>query len=656
MSLIPTFLRRSRAKPDEGRAPHAHAHGGAAAERVRAPLTQFRDDPIGFIAHALPNAGKPYPKQVEMLNLVAKERRVSVVGCNGAGKDWVEARVILWWLETRPQAKVVVIAPTQRQIERILWPEIASAIANADIPLSGKLTQSRYEISHDRFAIAFSTNKPERLQGFHSPELLLIVDEAHGVEQPFMDAALRLNASKTLMAGNALPRPGEFFDSHHSKQASYARLKITADDTPNVQEGAENVPGLITPEDIAEKAEIWGADHPLFRSAVYAEFPDAEDNSLVGRKAVEDAMADDAPSGEGAPTESDDEREPVYVGVDVARFGEDKSVLIARRGQRVVATKSLGRDMDTMRVAGEAAMMARDLAAEAIFVDENGVGGGVCDRLKEVGAPVYGVQFGRRAPHPTRFANLRSEIFWELRRLMNDRLIALPNDEELAAQLLSLRYEVSSSGQVVLESKRMTRKRGIPSPDRADALALAFMRPPSLQIWTGYEPFLRPRAPAGLPLPPPIRDDDAPPGGGDDGDGDTSPNGAGNGNGADGNMYRHSRVGGNLAPNGVPYGADGGHATDAAAHNNRHSRVGRNPEGAGATPVPNGAAHNNRHSRVGGNPAPNGAVHDYDGHAPDAAAHNARHSGVGRNPEGAGVPPAPPDPADVPLDRFFIRF
>ena len=122
-------------------------------------------------------------------------------------------------------------------------------------------------------------------------------------------------------------------------------------------------------------------------------------------------MADDAPSGEGAPTESDDEREPVYIGVDVARFGADKSVLIARRGQRVVAAKVLDRDADTMRVAGEAALMAADLDAQAIFVDENGVGGGVCDRLKEIGAPVYGVQFGRRAPHPTRFANLRSEIF-----------------------------------------------------------------------------------------------------------------------------------------------------------------------------------------------------------------------------------------------------
>ena len=222
--------------------------------------------------------------------------------------------------------------------------------------------------------------------------------------------------------------------------------------------------------------------------------------------------------------------------------------------------------MDTMRVAGEAAMMARDFNAEAIFVDENGVGGGVCDRLKETGAPVYGVQFGRRAPHPARFANLRSEIFWELRRLMNDRLIALPDDETLAAQLLSLRYDVSSSGQVKLESKRETRKRGIPSPDRADALTLAFMRPPSLQIWTGNEPFLRPRDPAGVPLPPTARDDHDNPGPPGDSENYPLPPGEGQGEGR-------------------PAGA---------AHIDRHSRVGGNPVGAqaprrGATrPVPEG--------------------------------------------------------------------
>ena len=517
MRLLRNLLHRG-AKPSEGDdASSAKPRKGRRAARrvaVSKDLARFRDDPVAFVAHALPNAGDPYPKQTEMMRLAAKERRLSVVGCNGSGKDWTLARLILWWVETRPRAKVVVIAPTQRQIERILWPEMASAVAQADVPLSGKLTQSRYEISPDRFAIAFSTNKPENILGFHSPELMLIVDEAHAVEESHFDAARRLNAKKTILAGNAFSTSGEFYDSHHGKSDTYKTLRIPASETPNLIEGATPIPGLIDADDIADRKRDWGADHPKFIAAVNAEFPDSLDDSLVGRAAVDDAMADSAPSGDGAPSESEDEREPVYIGVDVARFGEDKSVLIARRGQRVIATKSLGREMDTMRVAGEAALMANELRAEAIFVDENGVGGGVCDRLKEIGAPVYGVQFGRRAPHPTRFANLRSEIFWELRRLMNDRLIALPNDETLAAQLLSLRYDVSSSGQVKLESKRETRKRGIPSPDRADALALAFMRPPSLQIWTGNEPFLRPRDPAGVPLPPPALDD------GDDGDDD----------------------------------------------------------------------------------------------------------------------------------------
>ena len=509
------------AKPPKGRAAPRRARAqrpnyplplgegqGEGGQREGNPLARFRDDPVAFVAHALPNAGTPYPKQTEMMRLAANERRVSVVGCNASGKDWTLARLILWWVETRPRAKVVVIAPTQRQIERILWPELASAIAQASIELSGKLTQSRYEISPERFAIAFSTNKPENILGFHSPELMLIVDEAHAVEESHFDAARRLNAKKTILVGNAFSTSGEFYDSHHGKADHYKTLRIPASETPNLMDGATPIPGLIDADDIADRKRDWGADHPKFAASVNAVFPDALDDSLVGRAAVDDAMADSAPAGDGAPTEEEDARAPVYIGVDVARFGEDKSVLIARQGQRVIATKSLGREMDTMRVAGEAAMMARDLNAEAIFVDENGVGGGVCDRLKETGAPVYGVQFGRRAPHPARFANLRSEIFWELRRLMNDRLIALPDDDTLAAQLLSLRYDVSSSGQVKLESKRETRKRGIPSPDRADALALAFMRPPSLQIWTGNEPFLRPRDPAGVPLPPPSMDDD----------------------------------------------------------------------------------------------------------------------------------------------------
>ena len=461
---------------------------------VRYP--QYKDDPAGFVEDVLGAAGKPYSKQRDMLNAVAASRRVSVVGANGSGKGWALARLILWWVETRPQAKVVVLSSTQRQVREVLWQELAAVCDAAGDALSGKLTKGRYFISPDRFAIGFATNNPDNIHGFHSPELLLIVDEAHAVRESHFDAALRLNAAKTLLAGNAFSTSGTFYESHHARRHHYHHMRISAYDTPNFTGEEPAAPGLINADDIADKALHWGEDHPKFIAAVYAQFPDALEDSLVGRAAVEDAMREDAPTGEGAPAAEQDAQQPLYIGVDVGRFGDDKSVLCARRGQRAVAMKSFGR-VDTMRIAGETDLMARELGAESIFVDEGGIGAGVVDRLRELNAPVHGVQFGRKAQHPTRFANQRSEMFWELRRLLNDRLIALPDDEELAAQLLSLRYDVSSSGQVQMESKRELRRKRLPSPDRADALALAFMTPPSLQVWTGYESFLLPRSGAG---------------------------------------------------------------------------------------------------------------------------------------------------------------
>ncbi len=191
------------------------------------------------------------------------------------------------------------------------------------------------------------------------------------------------------------------------------------------------------------------------------------------------------------------------LGVDVARFGSDKTALCVRRGWRVEYLRSFTR-VDTMRTAGEAVTLVRDNDIPAVFVDEGGLGAGVVDRLRELGAPVHGVQFGGKARQSGRFANMRAEIFWELRRLFNDQLIAIPRDEELISQLLGLKYDVTSAGQVKMESKSSLRRRGLRSPDKADALALAFMEPPSLGIWTGPpdEPPYDPR---------PVRDSTDPP-------------------------------------------------------------------------------------------------------------------------------------------------
>ena len=489
-------------------------------------LTRYVDDPVGFVNDVLGEAGMPYSKQVEMLEAVVEHRRVSVVGANGCGKDWAAARAVLWWIETRPDSKVVVTGPTQRQVEEIVWQEMREAFAAAEERLGGKMLASKYRIDEKRFAIGFSTNKACNIQGFHSPNLLVVVTEAHAMPQDQIDSIKRLHPNRLLLVGNAMTLEGEFYESHHSRRARYHRIKISAYDTPNFTGEMGGVPGMITPEDAEELALDWSEDHPSYVAGVLAEFPNAQEDSLVGRDAVEHAMERGSvvPAEAGTSQPGDlrggmaggeipacagmtgqpnlDPNEPVYLGVDVGRFGADKSAICVRQGQRVHSLRSFSR-MDTMRLVYEIIRTREETGAEAIFVDEGGLGGGVIDRLRELGEPVYGVHFGGRAPHRTRFFNTRSEIFWEVRMLLNDGLMVLPPDEELAGQLVSLRYDVSSSGQVRLEGKREMRKRGLPSPDKADALALAFLKPPSFGIWTGTEPFLDDDLPLSRRLPRP---------------------------------------------------------------------------------------------------------------------------------------------------------
>ena len=472
---------------------------------VAEDLTRYANDPVGFVTDVLGDAGAPYSKQAEMLEALVEHRRVSVVGANGSGKDWAAGRAVLWWLETRPESKALTLGPTQRQVDEVVWQEMREAYAAAADVLSGRMLKSAYRIDEGRFALGFSTNNALNIQGFHSEELLVVVTEAHAMPQPQMEAIKRLQPNRLLLVGNALSRDGEFYDSHHAKRRLYHRIAISAFDTPNFTGEDGGRRGMITPEDVEELSMDWGEDHPLYAASVLAEFPDTLEDSLVGRSAVGSAMArwegEGSPrdvstslnmTGEGPPASLNmtDPNEPVYIGVDVARFGFDKSAICVRQGERVLSVRSFER-MDTMRLVYEVLGTVADTGATAVFVDEGGVGGGVVDRLRELGAPVYGVHFGGAAQRPKRFFNRRSEIFWELRRLFDLEAIAVPRDEELAGQLLGLRYDLSSSGQVRLEGKREMRKRGMPSPDKADALALAFLVPPSLGIWTGAEPFLR---------------------------------------------------------------------------------------------------------------------------------------------------------------------
>ena len=489
---------------------------------------------------------------------MSDRRRVSVVGCNSSGKDWAAARAVLWWIETRPKAKVIVTGPTLRQVKEIVWEELRAAHAAAKHRLSGAVRAGEYRAGPDRFALCVTSNNQHNLQGFHSPELLVIVTEAQGVKQPYFEALKRLNPKKMLLLGNPLSLTGEFYDSHHGKSPLYERVSISAYDSPNVREGrVDALPGLVTPEDVEERRREWGPDSPLYIASVLGQFPEALEDSLTSRVHVDAATerwrreSPDSPSEGGAfpplpagegwgegetpavdraptrdsraplrhsresgnpewpaghtlsagdlktplpsageagrghlipPSDGPHLNQPWRMGVDVARFGSDKSVICLRRGDRVERLITFERK-DTMRLADEVRELAETLGVPAVFVDETGVGGGVVDRLKQLRVPVIGVEAGGRAYRPAQFADMRAEVFWEVARRLREGQMSLPPDDELAGQLLAQRYDISSAGRIHLESKAKLRRQGVPSPDKADALALAFMEPPNMNIW-----------------------------------------------------------------------------------------------------------------------------------------------------------------------------
>ena len=189
----------------------------------------------------------------------------------------------------------------------------------------------------------------------------------------------------------------------------------------------------------------------------------------------------------GAHQGDDVEAGPIEVGVDVARFGSDKTAICVRRGDRVISLETFARQ-DTMATAGQVVRVSRRYSPAAIRIDEIGIGAGVIDRLKELKIPrVEGVNVARRASNPEHFSNLRAELFDGLRERFQDERISIPGDAELISQLASIRYSFTSSGQMRIEDKDDLRARGERSPDLADALMLAFAKRPTrgYGLWTG---------------------------------------------------------------------------------------------------------------------------------------------------------------------------
>ena len=405
---------------------------------------------------------EPYDKQKEMLRLADSDaRRISVVGCNASGKDWAAARIVLWWVLRYSPAKAIVTGPSLRQVEDIVWNEVRFAHGMAADRLPGEMLKSRYNIDEQTFALGFTSNSPYKILGYHSPNLLAVITEAHAIPDDYYHAVKRLNPTKLLLTGNPFSNTGAFYDSHHRRRHLWETVQIGAEDTPNIVERKTVIPGMITLADMEDHRQEWGEDSPKYIGSVLGRFPENLDDMVVPLSAAKAAVERELePEGE------------VVVACDVARKGHDHTVVIRRQGGVARIVRRV-RGYDTMQVAGILKAYCDENRANVLVIDDAGVGGGVTDRLREVGLATARIEAfigANSANREDRFANRNAEVWWAMREHYTKGLLDTENDDNLIGQVSSRGYTLDSRGRIKLQSKRELSE----SPDEADALAMTF--------------------------------------------------------------------------------------------------------------------------------------------------------------------------------------
>lgn len=427
-------------------------------------IDRYYDDPVAFAEDCI--GVKPTKQQVQLLRAVGKHKRVAARSGHGVGKTAALAWLVWWFMCTRHLPVVPCTAPTQHQLQDVLWKEVAKWYAHLSPIFANEFLITSQHIANKEapkvsFAVARTARKenPDALQGFHEEHLLYVLEEAAGIDdvvfEPIM-GALTGEDNRVVMVGNPTRLSGLFYDAFHSDRERYCCLHFNA-------EGSE----LVSEESVCNWRDKYGVDSDEYRVRVLGKFPRAEFDQLLPLDLVE-AAADRLVKPEGV---------RVW-GVDPARFGNDASALAKRHGDAVHFVESR-RGLDTMQVAGwiagEYNVTPKHERPDAVVVDVIGLGAGVYDRLRELGLPVVDVNVAESPSDKRRFLNLRADLWFTFRDWLRQRRGSLVNSASLVAQLTSVKYQHTSSGKLQIEAKEKMKDRGLPSPDEADAVVMTFM-------------------------------------------------------------------------------------------------------------------------------------------------------------------------------------
>lgn len=443
----------------------------------------YRKNPVLFAKEVL--LFEPDEWQREALMDLAENPKVAIKSGQGVGKTGMEAVALLWFLACFPYPRVVATAPTKQQLHDVLWSEVSKWQERSPLLQEAlKWTKTYiYMKGHEKrwFATARTATKPENMQGFHEDNMLFIIDEASGVADPIMEAILGTLSgpnNKLLMCGNPTKTSGTFYEAFHKSRKRYRCHTVSSEDTARTNK--DNVEELI---------ERFGYDSNVVRVRIRGLFPKQEDDVFIPLSIIEQCGSKLYELPEDASLSY------IILGVDVARFGNDETIIYRNANGRLkMVYKNNGQDLmsTTGQIVTEYRRILKDFPEYRgkiyVNIDDTGLGGGVTDRLREVKREqklhrlfVIPINAAEKIETDTKegkdaaehYNNLTTHMWATLKDLLSNKEIVLEDDAETVAQLSSRKYFMASNGKVELESKKEMKKRGLSSPDRADAAALS---------------------------------------------------------------------------------------------------------------------------------------------------------------------------------------
>lgn len=480
--------------------------------RVANPYLKYQNRPVEFVQEVLKET--VWSKQIEILESMRDNQRTAVHACHAPGKTHIAARAVAYWASVWPPgtSKIVTTSTTFRQVKNVLWPHIRRLQYNHGLP--GYTNTVEWMMGTPPEAMAEGVKPADddeaAMNGYHAPNLLILVDEAGGISSTFgrsMEALMTGGNTRLLVVGNPpVDEEGTWFERICSSP-QYNTIRIAASDTPawtGEDTGrCKSCPPGVEPHDVVlhlvdhkwvnTLKEEFGEDSPFYQARVDANFP--RDNT---QKTIPISWLENAQKNTYTPQLAVD---TIQLGVDVASDGGDEMVIAELDGwrARILHSQSGGDNEDATHVASVILRHIQDAEKKhgergidtpvRVKVDAIGVGWAIVSLLTKWGkegkhhAKIVGVNVAQKARDSKKFVNQRAEMWWYGRTQVAPKdgeqatELWLDVDMKVMKQLNGPMYGADSGGRILIEKKDKMKRRGQGSPDRAEALLLAMFEP-----------------------------------------------------------------------------------------------------------------------------------------------------------------------------------